>query len=135
MFPPPDHYADNMADRAVPNLPSRGFDDTIAFYGRFGFELAYRDEAWLILRRGTLQLEFFPLHGLVPEESNFMCTVRVDDLDELYRQLRNAGIEETAVGQPRLHPARLQSWGQRAAFLVDADGTQLTLIENAAEPT
>ncbi len=43
-----------MTDRAVPNLPSRDFDATIAFYGGFGFAQDYRDEGWLILRRGDL---------------------------------------------------------------------------------
>ena len=121
-----------MADHAVPNLPSRDFDGTIAFYGGFGFQLAYRDDGWLILRRGELQLEFFLFPDLVPEESSFMCSVRVDDVDELYRQIERAGVAVGSAGTPRLHPVRLQPWGQRAGFLVDPDGTQLNLIENGA---
>ena len=121
-----------MTDRALPNLPSRDFDATIAFYGGFGFELVFRDDGWLILRRGELQLEFFLFPGLVPEESSFMCSVRVDDVDELYWQIKGAGVVEKSVGSPRLLPVRLQSWGQRAGFLVDPDGTQLQLFENDA---
>lgn len=121
-----------MADRAVPNLPSRDFDVTIRFYGGFGFDLDYRDDGWLILRRGELRLEFFPFRDLDPAESSFMCSVRVDDLDGLYRQIWNSGVAERASGFPRLHPVRIQPWGQRAGFLVDPDGTQLHLIENAA---
>lgn len=121
-----------MSDRAVPNLPSRDFDDTSAFYEELGFERTYRDEGWLILRRGELWLEFFSYPDLVPEESSFMCSVRVDDLDELYRQIRATGVMEKTAGRPRLHPVRLQPWGQRAGFLVDPDGTQLSLIENLA---
>ncbi|GAA3646231.1 bleomycin resistance protein [Microbacterium marinilacus] len=121
-----------MTDHAVPNLPSRDFDDTRAFYEGFGFEQTHRDEGWLILRRGELRLEFFLFPDLVPEESSFMCSVRVDDLDELYRQITQAGVVEKTAGRPRLHPAQAQPWGQRAGFLVDPDGTQLNLIENAA---
>jgi len=121
-----------MTDYAVPNLPSRDFDVTIAFYGEFGFEMAHRDEGWLILRRGELRLEFFTFPDLVPEESSFMCSVRVDDLDELYRQIKASGVVEKPVGRPRLHPAQLQPWGQQAGFLIDPDGTQLNLIENVA---
>ncbi len=121
-----------MSDHAVPNLPSRSFDDTIAFYGAFGFVVAYRDEGWLILRRGDLRLEFFPFPDLVPETSSFMCSIRVDDVDGLYRQIRAAGVVEKSVGRPRLHPVRPQAWGQRAGFLVDSDGTQLQLIGNVA---
>jgi len=121
-----------MTDRAVPNLPSRDFDNTVAFYAGFGFESAYRDDGWLILRRGDLQLEFFPFPDLAPDQSSFMCSVRVDDVDELYRQIAAAGVVEKAVGRPRLHPVRMQPWGQRVGFLVDPDGTQLHLIENLA---
>ncbi|MBX3194854.1 MAG: VOC family protein [Microbacteriaceae bacterium] len=119
-----------MTDRTVPNLPSRDFENTVAFYGGFGFEPAFRDDGWLVLRRGDLQLEFFLFPDLVPEESSFMCSVRVDDVDDLYRQIKEAGVVEKSIGMPRLHPVRLQSWGQRAGFLVDPEGTQLHLIEN-----
>ncbi|MCS3444184.1 bleomycin resistance protein [Microbacterium phyllosphaerae] len=121
-----------MTDRAVPNLPSRDFDETVAFYGGFGFELAYRDDGWLILRSGELQLEFFLFADLVPEESSFMCSVRVDEVDELYRQIKEAGVVERSVGRPRLLPVQVQLWGQRAGVLVDPEGTQLHLIENVA---
>ena len=123
-----------MTDRAVPNLPSRDFASTLTFYGGFGFRPAYQGGHWLILRRGDLQLEFFLFPELVPEESSFMCSVRVDDVDELYRSIRGVGVAETSVGMPRLHPVRPQPWGQRAGFLVDPDGTQLHLIENQRSP-
>jgi len=120
-----------MADHAVPNLPSRDLDATAEFYGRFGFVPTWRDEGWLILRRGEMDLEFFPHPALDPEQSSFMCSIRVDDLDGLYRQIREAGIAEKEVGRPRLHPVRTESWGGRVGFLIDLDGTQLQLIENA----
>ncbi|QIK71512.1 bleomycin resistance protein [Propioniciclava coleopterorum] len=120
-----------MTDLAVPNLPSRDFDRTVSFYGGFGFAVSYRDEGWLILRRGALQLEFFPFPDLDPARSSFMCSVRVDDLDGLYAQVSASGVAEKTLGWPRLHPVRLQPWGLRAGFLVDLDGTQLHLIENA----
>ncbi len=120
-----------MADRAVPNLPSRDFDATAAFYGGFGFEPVFRDAGWLILRRGELQLEFFPFPDLVPGRSSFMCSVRVGDLDGLYQAVRASGIREDPVGIPRLVPVTAQSWGQRAGYLVDLDGIQLALVEDA----
>lgn len=121
-----------MTDCAVPNLPSRDFDVTLAFYGAFGFELTYRSDEWLMLRRGDLRLEFFAFPDLAPEDSSFMCSFRVDDLDVLYRQIAAAGVPEKAVGHPRLHPIQMQPWGHRAGFLIDPDGTQLSLIENVA---
>ena len=118
-----------VIDRAVPNLPSRDFDATETFYGAFGFARAFRDEGWLILTRGGLQLEFFPAPDLDPFTSGFMCCLRVADVDELYAAIRSAGVPDVTIGMPRLHPVRKQTWGLRAGYLVDLDGTQLTLIE------
>ncbi|MGB7239140.1 MAG: hypothetical protein WBD41_24575, partial [Rhodococcus sp. (in: high G+C Gram-positive bacteria)] len=84
---------------------------------------------------GALRLEFFRFPDLVPEDSSFMCSIRVDDVDELYRKIEDAGVVVRPVGRPRLHPVRLQRWGQRVGFLVDPDGTQLNLIENLDAPS
>ncbi|MFK0004340.1 bleomycin resistance protein [Paenarthrobacter sp. NPDC090522] len=120
-----------MPDRAVPNLPSADFDVTEAFYSGFGFERVFRDEGWLILTRGGLQLEFFPAPDLDPFTSNFMCSVRVADVDGLYEAIQRSGVPVMTTGMPRLRPVRMQSWGLRAGYLVDPDGTQLTLIEQS----
>ena len=118
-----------VLDRAVPNLPSRDFEATEAFYGGFGFERVFRDEGWMILARGGLQLEFFPFPDVDPLSSSFMCCLRVVDVDELYDAIHRSGVPAATTGMPRLHPVRMQDWGLRAGYLVDPDGTQLTLIE------
>lgn len=118
-------------DRSVPNLPSRDFDVTVEFYGGFGFDVTYRDGGWLILSRGTVVLEFFLAPEHDPYASWFMTSVRVGDLDALYAQVRDSGVPEKTIGIPRLVPVALQEWGQRAGFLIDPDGTQLHLIEEA----
>jgi hypothetical protein len=120
-----------VTDRALPNLPSRDFAATVGFYEGFGFTEAYRDEGWLILRRGTLQLEFFPFPDVDPRQSSFMCSVRVADLDGLHAAIASSGVPERAVGIPRLTPISRQAWGQRVGFLIDLDGTQVHLIEDA----
>ena len=119
-----------MTDRAVPNLPARDFAATSAFYRGFGFDETFRDATWMVLRRGTVELEFFPDPGLEPRESSFMCSIRVADLDALHAAIAAAGVPFTNVGFPRLSPVALRAWGQRAAYLVDLDGTQLNLIED-----
>ncbi|MBZ4486072.1 bleomycin resistance protein [Microbacterium sp. cx-55] len=123
-----------MTERTVPNLPSRDFAATVAFYGAFGFTVTHRSDEWLVLRRGTLELEFFRFPDLAPEDSSFMCSIRVDDVDELYRAIAAAGVVEASTGRPRLLPVRPQPWGQRAGFLVDPDGSQLHLIQNGPTP-
>lgn len=119
-----------MADRAVPNLPSRDFSVTSAFYGAFGFGEVFRDGSWMILQRGAVELEFFPFPGLDPATSSFQSSIRVADLDGLHAAIA-ATVPLRLSSAPRLTVIARQPWGQRAAFLVDPDGTQLHLIEDA----
>ncbi|AXH34700.1 bleomycin resistance protein [Humibacter sp. BT305] len=121
-----------MVDRAVPNLPSRDLALTSAFYGAFGFRESFRDDTWLILRRGSVELEFFPFPDLDPATSSFQCSIRVADLDELYAAVA-AVVPQRTSGAPRLTAPTRQPWGQRAAFLIDLDGTQLHLIADSAD--
>ena len=60
-----------MTDHATPNLPSRDFETTSRFYAQFGFEQGWRDDGWMILKRGGLTLEFFPHPDVDPLTSNF----------------------------------------------------------------
>lgn len=120
-----------MTDRAIPVLPSRSFDATVAFYGAFGFERPFLDDGWLILRRATVQLEFFHAPETDPATTAAMCVLRVADVDALVADIRAAGVPETTVGFPRLHPVRREASGLRIGYLVDLDGTQLNLVEDA----
>ena len=118
-------------DHATPNLPSSDFDATVAFYGGLGFEATYRDEGWLILVRGSVMLEFFPDPEVDPATTSAGCCLRLDDLDALYAACVGAGLPESRVGQPRLHPPRVEDSGMRIGYLVDPDGNLLRLVQNA----
>lgn len=117
-------------DRATPNLPSRDFDTTSRFFAALGFVETWRDSGWMILRRGELQLEFFPFPDLDPATSSFGSCLRVDDLDALYAACQADGIPEQRTGWPRLHPPKVEPWGGRVAALIDPDGTLFRLIQN-----
>ena len=119
-----------MADHATPNLPSRDLDATAAFYAALGFEATYHDPGWLILERGTAMLEFFRDPGVDPATTSAGCCLRVDDLDALYAVCVGAGLPETPLGWPRLHPPRVEDSGMRIGYLVDADGALLRLVQN-----
>jgi len=119
-----------MTDRATPNLPSRDFAKTSAFYRPLGFEETYRDDAWMILARGDVQMEFFPFPDLDPAQSSFMCCLRLDDADAFHATCRDAGVPEHTTGWPRLRPLRREPWGGRVGALVDPDGTLLRIIAN-----
>lgn len=119
-----------MTDHATPNLPSQNFDVTAAFYGRLGFQVAFRDTGWMILKRVGIALEFFPHPELDPLTSWFSCCLRLDDLAGFYAQCKAAGIGEASTGHPRLHPPQEEEWGGTIAALVDPDGTLVRLIQN-----
>jgi hypothetical protein len=119
-----------MPDTATPNLPSRDFATTSAFYGRLGFTEAYRDEGWMILTRDEVMLEFFPFPDLDPLKSSFGCCLRLDDVDAFYGVCLAAGLPESTKGFPRLHPPRLEESGLRIGALVDPEGTLMRLIGN-----
>lgn len=119
-----------MTDRATPNLPSRDFAATSAFYAGLGFVEGWRDAGWMILSRGGVTLEFFPFPDLDPLTSSFSCCLRLDDLDAFTAAAVAAGVPERRSGQPRLQPATEEASGLRIAYLVDPDGTLVRLIQN-----
>lgn len=121
---------EEMTDQATPNLPSRDFGATSAFYRDLGFTEMWRDERWMILTRGAIMLEFFPHSGLSPGDNRFSCCLRLNDLDAFYGLCKELGVPEQTNGYPRLQPRRPGSLGGGMAMLIDIDGTRLRLIQN-----
>lgn len=119
-----------MADHATPNLPSRDFGATAAFYAKLGFDEDFRDEGWMILSRGGLTLEFFPYPDLDPYQSSFGSCLRLDDLAGMMAQVEASGVPDARIGIPRYHPPRLEESGLTIAYLIDPDGSLLRLIHN-----
>lgn len=117
-------------DHSTPNLPSRDFDITASFFAALGFEQGWRDEGWMILKRGGVTLEFFPDPEMDPLKTASGCCVRLDDLDSFYVVCQEAGLPETCFGQPRLHAPKTEDWGGRIGALIDPDGNLLRLIQN-----
>ncbi|ELO0909393.1 TPA: bleomycin binding protein Ble-MBL [Escherichia coli] len=119
-----------MADHVTPNLPSRDFDVTEAFYAKLGFATSWKDRGWMILQRGGLQLEFFPYPDLDPATSSFGCCLRLDDLDAMVALVNAAGTEEKSTGWPRFKAPQLEASGLRIGYLIDPDCTLVRLIQN-----
>ena len=118
------------ADRITANLPSRDFTATAAFYAALGFEPGFRDDGWMILNRGPLELEFFPWPDLDPYASNASACVRVDDLDGLLTSWRDAGLSANPCHFPRLTGVVKHPGVPRMFALVDPDGSLLRVLEN-----
>lgn len=122
-----------MADRITANLPSRDFDATAAFYDRLGFGVGYRDEGWMILGRGDLQVEFFHHPELDPKSSWFSACIRVDDPHGLLAQWQKPGISADPGQIPRLTGFFKPGNAPRMFVLVDEDGSLLRVMGNGDE--
>ncbi len=131
-----------MTDRVTANLPSRDLNKTAAFYEALGFTIRFKDDGWMILDRGRLELEFFPMPQLDPSQSWFSACFRVDDLDALYADFLAAALSDNCRDVPRMTPPQTESFGLRLFALVDLDGSLIRCIDNrtsvprsGAEPT
>jgi catechol 2,3-dioxygenase-like lactoylglutathione lyase family enzyme len=122
-----------MRDRITANLPVRDLDAAQAFYARMGFETAFRDDGWLVLRRGSLELEMVPHPALDPSASIASACVRVNDADALHRDWMAAGLPATGI--PRMTAPEDQPFGWRLFALVDPDGNLLRVLSPLSDPT
>jgi len=119
-----------VIDRANANLPARDFGATADFYGRMGFVVAYRDDHWMILTRGPLELEFFPHPDLDPGQSWFSACIRVEAPDTLLDDWRRLGLPSDNTSIPRLTGFFKTGQAPRMFALVDPDGSLLRVIDN-----
>ncbi len=115
-----------MMDRATPNLPSRDFAATAGFYAALGFTVRFKDEGWMILSRGPLELEFYPAEHDPRTNASSAC-FRVGDVDGLFNAFSEAAISRSSRGIPRL-AAPQEQHGLRMFALVDPDGNLIRCI-------
>lgn len=127
--------AKTEVDLAVPMLPARDMDDTVAFYGRLGFEPVFRvpdPEGYVIIRREALELQFFSWPGLDPAAAYTGCYLRVADVDRLYRDFAVARLP--ARGIPSLSGIEKKFFGMREFRLVDPNGNLLRVGQLMRHP-
>jgi catechol 2,3-dioxygenase-like lactoylglutathione lyase family enzyme len=125
----------------IPALPARDVRDAADFYcNRLGFEIAYAEDGFAILRRDDAEVHLWGatdeswrerLDASRPVNSgaeSFIagtasCRVRVEGVDELYASCRESGI---------VHPnGQLgdTEWGTREFATLDPDGNLMTFFE------
>ena len=119
-----------MADRITANLPARDLGATEAFYARLGFATSFRDDGWMILDRGEMELEFFPHPELDPAASWFSACIRVDDPDALHSEWSRIGLPADTTSIPRLTGFFRPGSAPRMFALIDPDGSLLRVIDN-----
>jgi catechol 2,3-dioxygenase-like lactoylglutathione lyase family enzyme len=109
-------------DIAIPTLPSRSLNDTLAFYGRLGFDgrIMGAGDSYAILQRGTVELHFFIHSDLLPAESSFGCYIRVLDVESIHRAFALGQLPRTGI--PRMDALEDKPWRMREFAIVDPDG-------------
>ena len=117
-----------MPDRINANLPARSFDETERFWTGLGFERTFRDAGWMILARGSLEIEFFPHPTLDPDDSWFSASVRVADVDALHRAWSAAGVPREGV--PRITDPHDEPSGLRMFALLDPNGSLIRCLSS-----
>lgn len=120
-----------MTDRLTANLPARSFDETSRFFEKIGFAVQFRDEGWMIMSAGPLEIEFFPHPDLDPKTSWFSACVRVADVDALHDRWSRAlaGYE----AHFRITPPADQAFGLRMFALIDPNGSLLRCLGPSAD--
>ena len=113
-----------MLTTVHPKLPMRDKAKTRAYYvDQLGFEdigaADYPD--YLILRKDSVEIHFFRFHGLAPEHNYGQVYIRTDEIDRLYLQLTDQGVNIHPDGALASRP-----WGQREFSLLDPDYNLLT---------
>ena len=112
--------------RAIPILPCRQLDATLAFYGLLGFTLEFEENEpapYAILTLGGAELHFAGIADPARAGLHGACYLRVPDADALHAHWRAAGVPDE--GLPRLGPIDDRPWGMREFALVDPDGNML----------
>lgn len=117
---------ENEPDRVTANLPAIDFDATAVFYAQLGFIVEFKDDGWMILSRGPLEIEFFAYPDLDPWTSSFSACIRVADIDALYAAFAAAGLPR--LGIPRLTGPKNEPFGLRMCALVDLNGSLLRCL-------
>lgn len=113
-------------DLAIPQLPSRSIEKTLAFYAQLGFEgAAFPGHPYAIVERGTLELHFFLHETPRPAESAFSCYLRVGDVEATFQAFSRAQLPSHGI--PRIEPLENKPWGMREFAVVDEDGTLIRI--------
>ncbi|SDU75736.1 VOC family protein [Jiangella alkaliphila] len=131
-----------MPTRTVPLLPCSSIDEIRDFYLPLGFEVAYyqqRPNPCVALRRGDLDLQYFGMDGVVPEESYSTCLVLVEDTEPLFEAFA-AGLRASygklpLSGFPRItRPRRRKNAGNLSGFsLIDPSGNWIRVMRDGSD--
>lgn len=116
-----------MSDRAVPILPSRDLDETLAFFRALGFEnRGAPPHVWdyLIVGRGEAELHFYEDRDVDPLSTAAMCYLYVDDSQALFEEWSTIVVPDERTGS-RIVAPQATAYGMREFAVVDRSGNLL----------
>jgi catechol 2,3-dioxygenase-like lactoylglutathione lyase family enzyme len=130
-------------EKTIPLLPCRSIDETADFYRMLGFERTLRQtrpNPYTVVAKDDIELHFFGVDHLDPENTYGTCIVIVPDTGELFEGFA-AGMRAEhgrllVSGIPRTtRPRKRANTGNRAGFsVVDPSGNVIRFFP-AAEDT
>ena len=118
----------NFEGQITANLPAVDFDQTALFYQGLGFKLQYQSAEWMIMRLGSMVLEFFHHPALDPQTSWHSACIRVQDIESYYRYW--SSFDWQAHNHARItdiqHLAEIRQFS-----MIDLNGSLLRCIQTA----
>jgi hypothetical protein len=109
----------------IPKLPMRNKSLTKEFYlNQLSFELMADYGDYILLKKDQIEIHFFEFKTLNPLENYGQVYIRVLDIDDLYKYLKDKNISIHPNGNLEVKP-----WGQKEFSLLDPDNNLLTFGE------
>ena len=114
-----------MISLVIPKLPFINKEKTLDYYSKLGFELVADHGDYLITKYQELEIHFFRFENLVPEKSDFMIYLRIENnIEGFYQEIQDQNIAIHPNGKLETKP-----WNMTEFSLLDPNGTLLTFGE------
>ena len=111
-----------MLNDIIPKLPMRNKILTSEFYlKQLSFELISDYGDYILLKKDQIEIHFFEFKTLNPLENYGQVYIRVFDIDDLYKDLKDKNVSIHPNGNLEIKP-----WGQKEFSLLDPDNNLLT---------
>ena len=127
----------------IPALPCRSIDEVEAFYTMLGFKRTYYQtlpNPYVAMQLEDINLHFFGMPELKPEDSYSTCMVIVEDTGVIYRSfaaaMRSAHGKLLVEGIPRMtRPRRRKNVDNVSGFtVIDPGGNWIRFFNAKREP-
>lgn len=124
-----------MKQYAIPLLPANSINETEKFYTALGFKVTYKQKSpnnFISMNLEGIELQFFGLKDLKPENNFSTCYLIVTDIDKKYENFRN-GLKKLygkhlVNGFPRINSLKdMPTYGVRQFIVVDPTGNYIRI--------